>query len=73
MDSILINLLALDDRSKAYGCGLNPALRDAIEKDARYPAHAASPAPQSPVDPAMLPDNVTLLKGRRDAARRKTA
>jgi hypothetical protein len=72
MDRILTDLLALDDQSRKYGCGLNPRLRLALRTDARFPAVAASPLPRGQIDPDTLPPGVTLLAPRRKP-RRKSA
>ncbi|WP_299408758.1 hypothetical protein [uncultured Roseobacter sp.] len=61
MTETLVNLLALDHMSRRYGCGLNPALRTAVERDLLFPAKAASP-PSSPLPPnAPLPERVVRL------------
>ncbi|MBV7407902.1 hypothetical protein [Maritimibacter sp. DP1N21-5] len=43
--TILTDLLAMDALASRYGCGINPRLKAAIETDLRFPAKAASPAP----------------------------
>jgi predicted small lipoprotein YifL len=62
MKTIMNTLLAADDMARLHGCGLKPALRAAIEKDLRFPAHAASPTPQDAQSLNELPENVVRLE-----------
>lgn len=73
MNRILSDLLAMEDLAKPYGCGLKPELRDAIEADLRFPAHAAAPLPTIEMMAEPMPDNVTRLSDHIAAAKRKTA
>jgi len=61
MRKSLADLLAMDAVARRHGCALKPKLRQAIEADLSFPAHAASPRPETPVDPDTLPRNVLPL------------
>lgn len=69
----LLSLLAIDDVAQRTGSGLNPALRAAIEAQARFPSRAASPFPQDPIDPTSLPEGVTPLRTSAVTREKKTA
>lgn len=70
MDAFLKNLLSLDATATAFGCGLNPALKAAIETDLRFLAKATVPNAQRLPD--NLPENVVPL-AHRVVAHRKSA
>ncbi|WP_217359447.1 hypothetical protein [Ruegeria arenilitoris] len=73
MKTIMNTLLAADDLARTHGCGLKPALRAAIEKDLRFPAHAASPTPQEAQLQNELPKNVVKLKAPQPQKQRISA
>lgn len=55
------DLLAMDAVAQKAGCGLKPELRAAIEASLRFPAKAASPAPQIEDMAGPLPHNVVRM------------
>ena len=73
MNKLSIDLLAMDTLAHRFGCGLNPALRRALETDVRFPSRAASP-PATPAQmQAPLPANAIRLSDHNDASERKKA
>ncbi|WP_419740825.1 hypothetical protein [Ruegeria sp.] len=73
MRKSLADLLAMDAVACRYGCALKPKLRQAIEADLTFPALAASPRPETPVDPNNLPQNVHPLVAKAPKAKRERA
>lgn len=73
MTKSLADLLAMDAVASRHGCALKPKLRQAIEADLRFPSHAASPRPETPVDESNLPENVCTLTGYAASKQRKSA
>ncbi|MEM6656899.1 MAG: hypothetical protein AAF496_08365 [Pseudomonadota bacterium] len=73
MTKSLADLLAMDAVASRYGCALKPKLRQAIETDLRFPAHAASPRSDQDLSEHDLPDNVHKMSTHSAKRERKTA
>lgn len=73
MRKSLANLLAMDAIASRHGCALKPKLRQAIEADLSFPVRAASPRPETPVDPNNLPQNVHPLVAKALDTKRERA
>lgn len=73
MNDLLKSLLAADRQSRAFGTGLNPRLRAAIEADLRFPARAAAPRLQTPISAEDMADNVTPLHPQSPISGKRTS
>lgn len=73
MRKSLADLLAMDAVASRHGCALKPKLRQAIEADLSFPIRAASPRPETPVDPDTLPHNVHPLVAKAPKPKRERA